>query len=310
MVNQQPLVAFRSQDGRVQLLPDACPHRFAPLSKGKIIDGEIQCPYHGWQFNGQGVCTRVPGLATAPGCKPILTACTTLEAEGLVWMSSAADVTAACLPSTQKEALDIFYLQSTVQCELIDAIENFLDGFHTHFVHAGWIRKDTRRQTINATLSPLPDGLQVEYTGESQQNGFISRWLEAERGISIARFRLPNMAELEYRDARDRLSLLASVWATPMNDHCHNIFVRIATPRRLLPAWLKMLVLRPLFLTILQQDKKILESAYQRKCELASGGLEPEPLDTSNDLLAPLLREIIRTQKAISFAPKTCQVIV
>ena len=54
------LVFFRDADGRPQALFDRCPHRFAPLSMGKVVDGCIQCPYHGLQFGGDGACTRNP----------------------------------------------------------------------------------------------------------------------------------------------------------------------------------------------------------------------------------------------------------
>ena len=35
-------------------MDDRCPHRHARLSKGWIADGQLQCGYHGWTFNGTG----------------------------------------------------------------------------------------------------------------------------------------------------------------------------------------------------------------------------------------------------------------
>ncbi|CAE8695391.1 unnamed protein product, partial [Polarella glacialis] len=33
---------------------DACPHRLAPLSEGRVDEvGRIECPYHGWAFEGR-----------------------------------------------------------------------------------------------------------------------------------------------------------------------------------------------------------------------------------------------------------------
>src|SRR5262249_25748529 len=44
---KQPVVLYRSADGKVAALEDRCPHRFAPLHMGKIVGGDrIQCPYH------------------------------------------------------------------------------------------------------------------------------------------------------------------------------------------------------------------------------------------------------------------------
>lgn len=57
----RPLALYRTQDGRAAALADACWHRLAPLSQGKLVgtDG-IQCPYHGLQYNSAGRCTSMP----------------------------------------------------------------------------------------------------------------------------------------------------------------------------------------------------------------------------------------------------------
>jgi phenylpropionate dioxygenase-like ring-hydroxylating dioxygenase large terminal subunit len=41
---------------------DQCPHRLAPLSEGRIEPktGNLMCSYHGWEFNKNGICQRVP----------------------------------------------------------------------------------------------------------------------------------------------------------------------------------------------------------------------------------------------------------
>jgi phenylpropionate dioxygenase-like ring-hydroxylating dioxygenase large terminal subunit len=43
-------------------MDDACSHRGVALSKGRIINDNVMCPYHGYQFNNQGVLAVVPGL--------------------------------------------------------------------------------------------------------------------------------------------------------------------------------------------------------------------------------------------------------
>jgi len=50
----------KSETYRVFL--DQCPHRLAPLSEGRIEDktGNLMCSYHGWEFNENGICQRVP----------------------------------------------------------------------------------------------------------------------------------------------------------------------------------------------------------------------------------------------------------
>ncbi|KAF8779000.1 hypothetical protein HU200_003106 [Digitaria exilis] len=48
-------------DGEWRVFDDACPHRLAPLSEGRIDDkGRLQCVYHGWCFDGAGACKFIP----------------------------------------------------------------------------------------------------------------------------------------------------------------------------------------------------------------------------------------------------------
>ena len=60
----RPLALWRTTDGRVSALADACWHRLAPLSKGKILGEELQCPYHGLRYNRAGRCTSMPAQET------------------------------------------------------------------------------------------------------------------------------------------------------------------------------------------------------------------------------------------------------
>ena len=58
----QDLVLYRGSDGKARALSDVCIHRGAPLSSGWVENDTVVCPYHGWGYNGEGVCTRIPAL--------------------------------------------------------------------------------------------------------------------------------------------------------------------------------------------------------------------------------------------------------
>jgi nitrite reductase/ring-hydroxylating ferredoxin subunit len=59
----QQLALFRNDAGTVFALEDRCPHRRVLLSPGVVKDGALQCPYHGWTFDGaSGRCTDIPNL--------------------------------------------------------------------------------------------------------------------------------------------------------------------------------------------------------------------------------------------------------
>ena len=54
------------------MFDDACPHRLAPLSDGRIDKlGRLQCAYHGWCFNGSGHCKLIP--QATPDGPPVIT---------------------------------------------------------------------------------------------------------------------------------------------------------------------------------------------------------------------------------------------
>jgi phenylpropionate dioxygenase-like ring-hydroxylating dioxygenase large terminal subunit len=58
----QDFVLFRDSDGQAHCLHDVCVHRGASLAHGKIKDDCVECPYHGWQYDGTGTCKRIPSL--------------------------------------------------------------------------------------------------------------------------------------------------------------------------------------------------------------------------------------------------------
>ncbi|NEQ13381.1 MAG: Rieske 2Fe-2S domain-containing protein, partial [Moorea sp. SIO3E2] len=84
----EPLVLFRNQDGKLACLTNRCPHRAAKLSEGQIIDGKIECLYHGWQFGRDGQCLHIPQLpedAKIPA-KACVQSFTVVERQGIVWV--------------------------------------------------------------------------------------------------------------------------------------------------------------------------------------------------------------------------------
>ncbi len=55
-------VLFRGLDGVINCLSDVCIHRGASLGEGQVLNGCVECPYHGWQFNAGGNVVKIPSL--------------------------------------------------------------------------------------------------------------------------------------------------------------------------------------------------------------------------------------------------------
>jgi nitrite reductase/ring-hydroxylating ferredoxin subunit/uncharacterized membrane protein len=65
MVGEVPVVVVRGSGGEVHVLADRCSHMAGPLSGGTLIDGCVQCPWHGSVFRlSDG--WNVSGPATSP----------------------------------------------------------------------------------------------------------------------------------------------------------------------------------------------------------------------------------------------------
>ncbi len=62
----EPIVLFRSKQGKVGALEDKCCHRGAPLSLGSVVDSGLECGYHGMVMDCSGRCVHIPGQEKIP----------------------------------------------------------------------------------------------------------------------------------------------------------------------------------------------------------------------------------------------------
>ncbi|MEE9314651.1 MAG: aromatic ring-hydroxylating dioxygenase subunit alpha [Rhizobiaceae bacterium] len=57
----EELVLFRDNSGGLGLMGRHCPHRGADMCFGRLEDGGLRCPFHGWNFDRTGQCIEQPG---------------------------------------------------------------------------------------------------------------------------------------------------------------------------------------------------------------------------------------------------------
>jgi nitrite reductase/ring-hydroxylating ferredoxin subunit len=63
----EDLVLFRTRSGRAAVLDAYCAHLGAHLGEGGRVMGEtVRCPFHGWQYDADGTCTRIPYCERIP----------------------------------------------------------------------------------------------------------------------------------------------------------------------------------------------------------------------------------------------------
>lgn len=185
-VHGRGFVLFHDRDGRVRALDDVCPHRAARLSDGRVCDGRVECLYHGWQFDGEGRCARIPqlGPGQAMPAAATLRAIPVVERHGIVWLHAGDRDEADALRSAPPHWPELdepgvrsidFAIDLPYDHEFL--IENVLDYAHIHIAHDG-----VRGGGHGALAGPLAFEL-----GESGPNGFAGRFGRAtERGLELA----------------------------------------------------------------------------------------------------------------------------
>jgi phenylpropionate dioxygenase-like ring-hydroxylating dioxygenase large terminal subunit len=60
------LVLFRGEDGKLNGIDAICPHLGAHLGGGEVVGNTMQCPFHGWRFDGNGACVAIPYADRVP----------------------------------------------------------------------------------------------------------------------------------------------------------------------------------------------------------------------------------------------------
>ncbi len=143
------IVLFRDGAGAAKALIDICPHRGVALSLGTVKDGCITCPFHGWRFNGDGACVKVPWDPEAKrevlSAKPVPVA----ETAGVIWIYTALGSTAPTAPPVPDEMRSPGIRTSGFAVDWkthwTRAMENMLDFPHLPFVHTGTIGKALRK---------------------------------------------------------------------------------------------------------------------------------------------------------------------
>jgi len=283
------LIVLRDAKG-VFVLDDRCPHRGAPLSHGRMAQGIITCPYHGWQFGRGGVCLSVPG-STLPGTQARVYA--SVERAGLIWVSLAdAPGPFPRLPAAiENPKLDRFWWPlAASKAGLLDAIENHLDPAHPHHVHPWMVRAPDWRRPTKVHMRAGPWGAEAIYHDHGTPSGLLPRLLGRARLTSFGRYFPPTIAEVAFENASG-LAFSVAVVFTPEDTGMTRPWAHFATARGRAPGWAKRLVLKALHWPILSQDRRIL--ALQQ----AWRGAAPPPYATGPlDFMGPTIWRLANGQ--------------
>ncbi|TVU44508.1 hypothetical protein EJB05_03952 [Eragrostis curvula] len=167
--------------GEWRVFDDACPHRLAPLSEGRIDDkGRLQCVYHGWCFDGAGACKFIPQApALGPQVHKNTKACVAsypcVVQNNILWF----------YPRAEPEYKDVLqrkrppYIPEIDDPEFVTVygirdlfygydvlVENLMDPAHVPYAHKGLMRGIRKKEDPGRYLIGMFLFITVEYDVE------------------------------------------------------------------------------------------------------------------------------------------------
>lgn len=300
------LVLYRTADGGVACLYDRCPHRSAPLSQGKVVNGEIECPYHGWRFNGDGNCTLIPfheGEPPKRHVRPVQVQ----ERHGLIFARHGKGGGEIHTPFWQGDGKIVRRIVPTeAKTNLLNTMENILDATHTAFIHKTLMRgMSKKRRDVNVSLAEKDGGLELAFSGEKQQDGLISKLTESNRTGNTTSIRRPGIVEIVYWH-NDKINIVTTVYFSPVSADETRGFIILTTNRNFGFAYLKAIVFLPMFHMIIRQDQKILAASHANWKTFGSPPNATSPLDYMRPNLEALMegRELPAAREPLSFVLK------
>jgi phenylpropionate dioxygenase-like ring-hydroxylating dioxygenase large terminal subunit len=237
----EDVALFRDDHGRVHAVGAVCPHRGANLARGRVVDGALECPYHGWRFSGAGACAGIPSQLpehkVPPGAR--VPSYAVAEQQGIVWIWPGRE----SAPFEEAPRFELFDHQeellrldtNVLDTEIVNLMENAFDDSHVHFIHSGTLGVETPILP-NQIVEKDPDGrgLTMRWDQESSwgqelfdatnrpgsavARWFIRRYGENDYDGRHARFKLGGVVMFHVPTVRGYAQTVIGM-ATPMDEH-------------------------------------------------------------------------------------------
>ncbi len=231
----EPVLLGRTKAGEVFALRDICPHRAAPLSAGRLVDGDeypgdggptVECPYHGWRIRTHdGACAAIPCLVDDQAIEserirvrryPVA------EQNGLVWIYISSDkrevrdpvAPPPQFPITEDQRPKLVERQ-LFECHVDQAVIGLVDPAHGPFVHKNWWWRSSK--TIRDKAKAYAPS-ELGFTMVAHQTSSNSKAYQILGGVpqtEIA-FRLPGLRIEHIENEKNRVVGLTAV--TPLSD--------------------------------------------------------------------------------------------
>jgi 5,5'-dehydrodivanillate O-demethylase len=154
----EDLTLYRGASGKPYLVGGRCAHRCTLLHTGWVQDEEIRCMYHGWLYDGTGLCVQIPA-ESRPRLKPVKIAGYAVhEYCGLIFAYLGEDpVPVFDLPRKhvlEEDGRTVIANKQIWDCNWFQQVENSLDALHVSFAHV-WGRVGRFGSSVTTNLPDL-----------------------------------------------------------------------------------------------------------------------------------------------------------
>jgi len=169
-------VVFRDSQGKAHVLSDTCVHRGGSLSKGKVVEDCIECPYHGWQFDADGKCAKVPSMGDKkPPGRAKVDSYPVQEKYGIVFAFL------GDLPEEERPPLyeieeyddpawrESEIIMMDIDCFYERSVENGIDPIHNEFVHPAQGSPQPIEGTVEYPETPWGSGVAGNYAEKGKK---------------------------------------------------------------------------------------------------------------------------------------------
>jgi phenylpropionate dioxygenase-like ring-hydroxylating dioxygenase large terminal subunit len=267
MLAGEPILLARLKSGEAFALRDICPHRAAPMSAGRIREGTVECPYHGWRFRPDGVCSIIPSVLQDQGLdvEKIRVARYPLrEEDGLLWVYLPADPKSGAAPVIPPPKIQISQIDGHARPRFVEsqifpatmdhAVVGLMDPAHGPFVHrTWWWRSEASMHAKEKRHVPSERGFTMS-THKPSSNSFGYKVLGVDRTTEI-RFELPGLRFEHIRAGKNEV--LGFTACTPLTEH----ETRVTQVFYWTMAWANLVkpLFRPFARAFLGQDRRIVE---------------------------------------------------
>ena len=265
-------VVWRTANDTYVGLDDSCTHKGAALSKGKICNNNVVCPYHGYEFDSNGILTKVPGICFRPSPIYDLPKYQVIEKNGWVYLNTYYNKTDSPYLNMNENIFEeeevarndsAVFLEMDFNCYSRILSENSLDVMHIGFVHTFGNAKNPRPIEEYPPRLVGPHHYKTAYLYEAGDKSMAKKVFKAGKLRIENEFILPHTTVARVIFGEYISTVIT--FALPIDENKSRLFVK--TYRNFWHNQLGDMVTENMMYNTMLQDKVIVENIDRRFME-------------------------------------------